>query len=168
MKEDEKEILKFPQDLKPFISDVGETQFSHILSQLCRGHERCAAFYIYQKDGILMGAGEVNPPQIESIFLPDPLKKLGVQKLTSDNQKAPVGAWAIYRKEISPQVFTSQLSLKALDGEKLVGFLCYYPAQSIPQVQLQDDIALNKHFFMLSSVPLLRISSDKTPGIRTL
>ena len=38
IKKQEKESLSHPESIKPYVADVAETQFSHILTTLCKGN----------------------------------------------------------------------------------------------------------------------------------
>ncbi len=56
--EAQKEVLKDPQNLKPFIASISESQMSHILGSLCLADKRCVSVSIFDEMGLLHSVGQ--------------------------------------------------------------------------------------------------------------
>jgi hypothetical protein len=133
----EEEYLK-NKDLKPYTADVVETQFSHILVALCKGMPGCLSIDLYQKDGLLIGSGEVdrqdfpsgiydkakniiiNPSKTLAVLEKDPFLNLGIKKIYCKKGFCYyLITWAIYRE------FAGELSFERPTKQtgQLIGFL---------------------------------------------
>ena len=132
IEEQEKQSLKDPNDIKSYTADISETQFSHILTALCKGTANCRSLVLYQNDGLLIGLADPyenashSTPKSLAFLTKNPLGNLGIQKLNCKNGFCEyLITWAIYRLQVRPNDFVGDLSFlpPSRESGQPIGFL---------------------------------------------
>lgn len=154
IKEQEKKSLEGSDALKSYTSEIIETQFSHILTTLCKGTDSCHFLALYQKDGLLIGFADPyenwdyrllnnnllrfmnSSPKTMAFLEKDCLQNLGIQKINCNKDHCDyLITWAIYRGQIRPNNFVGDVSFlpPTKESDPPIGFLRIIKRIFIPQ-----------------------------------